>query len=154
MLLNMKKILAFTISMFTAVVVLAQVEDPVRWSFSSKKIGDKTYEIRLTALIEPGWHVYSQTTPDGGPVKTSIDFTKNPLVTLQGNIKEIGKMEQHFEKLFGVQVKQFSDKVDFVQKIILKAKVKTSINGTVEFMSCNDHECLPPVRQKFTLAIK
>src|SRR5207302_11289051 len=103
--------------------------------FSAKKITDKTYEIHLTATIEPGWHVYSQTTPEGGPVKTTIDFTKNPLVTFQADLKEIGKMDEHFEELFGVQVKQFSDKIDFVQKVVLKVNVKTSINGTVEFMT-------------------
>ena len=150
----MKKSMALIVSIFISTALLAQVENPVKWSFTAKKIADKTYEIHMTANIEPEWHVYSQTTPEGGPVKTSVDFVRNPLITLQGLVKELGKMEEHFEILFGVQVKQFSGKVDFVQKIVLKAKVKTSVSGAIKFMTCNDNECLPPSTQKFSILLK
>ena len=50
--------------------------------------------------MDHGWHIYSQTTPEGGPVPTTIEFTKNPLVNLQGTAKETGKMEQRHEELF------------------------------------------------------
>ena len=100
---------------------------------TSKKIGDKTYEVHITATIDHGWHIYSQTTPDGGPIPTSITFTKNPLVIVEGKAKEVGKLEQHHEPLFGVDVKQFSNTVDFVQLVKLKAPVKTSMNVAVEF---------------------
>ena len=95
----------------------AQIKDPVKWSFSAKKIDATTFEVHMTASIEDGWHIYSQTTPDGGPIPTTIEYTKNP------------------------------------QVIKLKGKVKTTLNGFVEFMSCNDHECLPPSKEKFTIAI-
>ena len=131
----------------------AQIKDPVKWNFSAKKIDATTFEVHMTASIEDGWHIYSQTTPDGGPIPTTIVYTKNPLLTIQGVTKEVGKLEQKHEPLFGVDVKQFSDKVVFVQVIKLKGKVKTTLNGFVEFMSCNDHECLPPSKEKFTIAI-
>jgi len=104
-----------------------------------------------TGTIEAGWHTYSQTTPDGGPVRTSINFAANPLVELTGKPAEVGKLDQHFEKLFGVDVKQFSNKVDFVQKVKLKKPVKTNVTGTIDFMVCNDHECLPPSNQSFSV---
>src|SRR5690242_5902157 len=94
-------------------LTFSQVKDPVHWSYSSKKINSTTYEVHLTAIIESGWHTYSQTTPEAGPVPTTITFTKNPLVTLLGPVKEVGKLQQHNEPLFGVDVKQFSNKVDF-----------------------------------------
>ena len=134
--------------------VYAQIENPVRWSFSSKKINATTYEVHLAATIEDGWHIYSQTTPDGGPIPTAVSFSKNPLVTLNGNVKEVGKLEKRFEELFGVEVKQFSDKVDFVRTVQIKAGVKTTINGSVEFMACNESECTPPKTQKFSIALK
>lgn len=130
-------------------ICFAQVKDPVQWNFSSKKIDATTYEVHLMAAIDAGWHLYSQTTPYGGPVATSIAFTKNPLVTPQGSAKEVGKLEKHFESLFGVDVKQFSNKVDFVQTVKVKGSIKTTLNGTVEYMTCNDHECLPPTTRKF-----
>ena len=132
----------------------AQLQDPVEWTFFSKKINATTYEVHLTANIEGKWHLYSQTTPDGGPIPTSISFVKNPLITLLGDAKEVGKLERKMEPIFGVEVKQFSNKVDFVQTIRLKAPVKTSVTGSVEFMVCDDHQCLPPSTKNFSIALK
>ena len=149
----MKKIFTLNLGLFLSILLSAQMQSPVDWTFSTKKINATTYEIYLTANLEPGWHVYSQSTPDGGPIPTTISFSKNPLVSLNGKAKELGKLEQRFEELFGVDVKQFSDKVSFVQTIQLKGKVKTLLNGNVEFMTCNDRECIPPTTQKFSIAL-
>jgi thiol:disulfide interchange protein DsbD len=135
-------------------VCFSQIQEPVKWNFSVKKITPTTYEVHLAANIDPHWHLYSQSTPDGGPVATVVTFAKNPLVTIDGKVKEIGRMEQKHEPLFGVDVKQFSNKVDFVQVIKLKKPIKTNISGSVEFMVCDDTQCLPPSTQKFSLALK
>jgi len=150
----MKKIFLLVAGLLSLSAVNSQVKNPVRWSFSSKKINATTYEVHLTATIEDGWHIYSQTTPEGGPVPTSIEYLKNPLLTLDGATKEVGELEQHNEPLFGVDVKQFSDKVDFVQVVKLKGKAKTALSGTVRFMTCNDRECLPPRSVKFSVPIR
>ena len=150
----MRRMLMLAIAIFVTSLSFAQVKTPVKWTFSSKKIDATTYEVYMTATLERGWHIYSQTTPDGGPVPTTIEFTKNPLVNLQGSAKETGKLEQKHEELFGVDVKQYSNKVDFVQTVKVKAKVKTTLNGAVEFMTCNDRECLPPTKQQFSIALK
>lgn len=150
----MKKSLLFFLLLVLAQLAFAQIKDPVKWSFTSKKVNATTYEVHLTATIEQNWHLYSQTTPDGGPVPTSISFSKNLLAVPNGEAKEIGKMEKHFEELFGVDVIQYSNKVDFVQMVTVKPGVKTSVTGTIEYMTCNDHECLPPKKQSFSIALK
>jgi DsbC/DsbD-like thiol-disulfide interchange protein len=147
-LLTLVLMLSFGLNGFT------QAESPVKWAFSCKKIGAGSYEMHLTATIDEGWHTYSQTTPEGGPRPTAIHFTSSPLLTIDGKPKEVGKMEQHAEPLFGVDVKQFSDKVDFVQTVKVKGSAKTTVTGTINFMVCNDHECLPPATQTFSIALK
>ena len=142
------------VCMLTSGFGFAQRQNPVKWTFSSKKINPSTYEVHLTAKIDGGWHLYSQATPDGGPLPTVISFTKNPLLTMQGFTRELGKVEQKMEPLFNVQVIQYSNNVDFVQFVKLKKAVKTTISGTVEFMTCDDHQCLPPAKQKFSIALK
>ena len=149
----MKKFLMFIMAVVFYGYGFAQVANPVQWNFSAKKIGPATYEIHLFAKMDEDWHIYSQTTPDGGPVPTSISFLKNPLVTLVGSAKEVGKLEKQFEPLFGVEVKQFSDKVDFVQTVTVKEKIKTALNGTVQFMTCNNEQCLPPTTVKFSIPL-
>jgi thiol:disulfide interchange protein DsbD len=132
----------------------AQVKNPVKWVQTVKKLSGGKYELQMNATLEKGWHIYSQTTPEGGPVPTSFVFTKNPLVTITGPVKEIGKMETHFEKLFDVNVKQFSGQVNFVQTVTVKGNVKTNVTGTVEYMLCNDRECLPPAKKTFTFQLQ
>jgi Disulphide bond corrector protein DsbC len=126
---------------------------PCQWVFKAKKIARKSYEIHLTAAIDNGWHTYSQTTPNGGPFRTKISFGKNPLIAKVGKIEEVGRMEKRHETAFDVDVKQFSDKVDFVQLVNLKTSVKTVLIGTVEFMVCNDHECMPPKTVPFSILL-
>ena len=149
----MKRIFVLALSFCLVACAFGQIKNPVKWSFTAKKINTSTYEVHLVAAIDRGWHIYSQTTPDGGPVKTTITFAKNPLLTVDGAAKEVGKLEQKHEELFGVDVKQYSGKVDFVQKVKMKAAAKTSISGAVEFMFCNDKECLPPKTEKFSVAL-
>lgn len=150
----MKKALLSFILVSFSIVSFSQTSNPVSWSFTSKKIDATTFEVHLTATIEDGWHIYSQTTPDGGPIPTSITFNKNALVTMNGTAKEVGKLEQRHEKLFGVDVKQFSDKITFVQTVKLKASAKTNVSGNVEFMACNDEMCMPPKKLEFSVSLK
>ena len=49
---------------------------------------------------------------------------------------------------------RFDDnKVEFVQTITLKSNVKTAITGEVEFMVCDDRQCLPPDVAKFSVKL-
>ena len=132
---------------------LGQADDAVKWSFSVVKTGEGQFDVHLTAALEGEWHTYSQQTPAGGPAPTVITFSPNPLLTLDGPVKEIGKLDKHFEPLFGVQVLQYSNKVDFVQHVVLKHPIKATLTGKVSFMVCNDHECLPPSAKPFSLAL-
>ena len=150
----MKKIYFAVLLLMAATQGFSQVKNPVKWEYASKKINESTYEISLIATLDPAWHIYSQTTPEGGPSATVITFTKNPMLQLEGPVKEVGKLEQKNEPLFGVDVKQFSNKVSFVQTVKLKAKAKTAITGTIEFMTCNNRECLPPKEEKFSVSLK
>ncbi|MGV3528103.1 MAG: protein-disulfide reductase DsbD domain-containing protein [Flavisolibacter sp.] len=150
----MRKVMLLLLGCLFTFLSFAQKSDPVFWSFSSKKINATTYEVRLSARMDDGWHIYSQSTPDGGPVPTTVGFSKNPLLATPGGWKEVGKLEQHFEPLFGVDVKQYSDKVEFVRTVTVKAGVKTALKGNVEFMTCNDTECLPPKTVNFSIDLK
>ncbi len=140
----------FAISSF----VLQAQSDVVQWTFESKKVGDKKYEVRLIAEMKDPWHIYSTSTPDGGPVPTTINFSKNPLTVIDGKIKEVGKLETKFEKVFDIDTRFYNKRVEFVQVVNLRGNAKTNLTGTVEYMACTDKECLPPREVPFTIALK
>lgn len=129
--------------------------NPIVWSFSAVKTGDKNFEVHMKATIQPGWHLYSQKQPDDAiAIPTSFTISPNPLFSLDDKIKEVGSMEKMKDKELGVSANQYSKTVDFVQKVKLKANVKTSFNGSVEFQTCDDKKCLPPKTVNFSIAIK
>ncbi len=132
----------------------AQIISPIKWNYSAKKISNDIYEIHLTASIQNQWHIYSQFTPDGGPNPTKIIFKKNPLLTQLGKPREKGKLLQKHEEVFDIDVKYFEKKVDFVQKIKVKNNAKTHISGTIEFMACNEQQCLPPTTIGISVQLK
>ncbi len=149
----MKKILlAFLLSGF---VLAARAQlNPVTWTFSAKKIADKTYEVQLKATIQANWHLYSQSQPDDAiAIPTAFVFSPNPLFTLQGKVKETGKMEKYTDKTLGVSANQYSNTVMFTQVVKLKGNVKTSIAGNVEYQTCDDEKCLPPKKVNFKVSL-
>ena len=147
-----KSSLFFAFVLFSQ-LCFSQIQEPVKWNFSAKKINATTYEIHLNADISGKWHLYSQTTPDGGPVATTISFSKNPIIITDGSVKEMGSLIVKREDVFDMDVKYYNQTVDFVQIIKLKANVKTNINATVKYMVCNDKECLPPTTINFKISI-
>jgi thiol:disulfide interchange protein DsbD len=150
----MKRLLFFLITVVGVTAANAQL-NPVSWSFTTKKIADKTYEVHLTATMQSGWHLYSQVQPeDAIAIPTDFKLNSNPLLTLDGKIKEVGKMEKFHDEKLEVSANQYAGKVDFVQVVKLKANVKTNLTGSVEYQTCDDKKCLPPKTVNFSIPIK
>ena len=145
---------AVILSLFLFGTMAVSAQNPVTWTFTSKKLADNSYEIHMTATIEKGWHLYSQVQPDdavAGP--TTFSITNNPLIELSGKIKEVGKMQKFHDKELEISANQVSEKLDFVQIIKLKGKVKTSFSGSVEYQTCEDKKCLPAKTVNFKVAL-
>jgi thiol:disulfide interchange protein DsbD len=84
---------AVLLSMFLFVVMGVSAQNPVSWTFSSKKLPNGNYEIHMTATLEKGWHIYSQDQPeDAIAMPTTFTITSNPLIEMEGKIKEFGKL--------------------------------------------------------------
>jgi DsbC/DsbD-like thiol-disulfide interchange protein len=148
----MRKFFFFLLATVITVSAMAQIKDPVKWKATSKKVGD-TYQVTLTATLPKPWHIYSQHTGEGGPLPTSFTFSKHPLLSYTGNVKEVGKLKEEYDQNFDTKVKYFGDKVDFVQTVKVKGNVKTNVNVTVEYMTCNDSQCLPPTKKTFNVSL-
>ena len=142
--MNMQKVLLFGLAVLMGGMVTAQSSTQVKWTYSAKKIADKTFEVHMTAVIGGDYHLYAQDAGGDGPIPTAFTFTKNPLLVTDGKVKEVGKMVKKFESAWSHDVNYYENTVDFVQVVKLKSNVKTALSGKVEFMVCNDRQCLPP----------
>ena len=148
----MRKIILMIFGAFFFFNIMAQIKDPVKWTAASRKKANG-YEVVITANLPKPWHIYSQNTGEGGPVATNFKFTKNPLITFDGGVKEVGNLKENYDKLFDTKVKYYGDKVDFVQTVKVKGNVKTNVNVTVEYMTCDDSQCLPPTKKTFNVSL-
>ncbi len=149
--LYMKKISFVFVFVLLADFAHAQINNPVLWAYSAKKIADKTYEVHLTATITGNWHVYAQGAGDG-PV-TEVKFTPNPLLTFDGKVKEVGKQIKAFDKNFNAELKFYEKTVDFVQKIKVRSAAATVVKGNINYVVCNDKQCLPPKDVAFSINV-
>jgi hypothetical protein len=148
----MKKSVFFSVLMLLTASIFAQSNKKVDWTFTSKKIDSKTYEVKMIANIKGNYHIYAQNAGEG-PVPTSFAFNRNPLLTLEGKPKEIGKVKKVYEEAFSSEVKYYEKSVEFVQLVKVKGTAKSKLAGKVEFMVCNDTECLPPATVDFSVNI-
>lgn len=148
----MKKILFIAVAMMFSMQLHAQILTPVKWAYGFKKIGKQEAVIFIKATIDEGWHVYSQTVKDGGPVKTTFTFAASKAYTLVGKTQEPTPITR-YEKVFSMNVSFFEKSVIFQQKVRLKTGQAT-VKGTLEYMTCNDKQCLPPETVEFSLAVK
>ncbi|MEM5565512.1 protein-disulfide reductase DsbD domain-containing protein [Psychroserpens sp. AS72] len=130
----------------------AQVLEPVKWETSVDKISDTEYDLISTATIDSGWHLYSQTVPDDGPIPTTFLYKANANYELSGSTSE---EEGHTvdDPIFQMRIKYFGDKAEFRQRIKILNKELSIVEGEVEYMACDDEKCLPPdyVDLKFNL---
>lgn len=140
----------FSVLMITT-LASAQSAKQVKWSFTSKKIAEKTYEIHMTASLNGNWHLYAQNVGVDGPVPTTFTYTKNPLLLVDGKPKEVGKVIKKKEEVWGGVVNYYEKSVNFIQVVKVKGNIKTNMAGKVEFMVCDDQQCLPPSQVEFTV---
>ncbi len=135
-------ILGLFLALFAWQTASAQVMDPIRWKFEAKKIDSKKYEVVFKATIDAGWHLYSTTLPEGGPIPTSFNFSNPQGYQLVGSIKELDKAKKEHDEIFDMDVTYFDGTATFVQEVELTAEANTTASGTIEYQACFEDKCL------------
>jgi thiol:disulfide interchange protein DsbD len=130
-------LLLFLIS-FTA---FSQILNPVKWEYGSEKISETEYNLIFVAKIDYHWALYSQFVEEGGPLPTVFSFTPTPDFERIETVKELdaNKVTQ-FDSVFEMVVSKYYDKAIFKQRINIKSS-DFSLNGNIDFMTCDDTKC-------------
>ena len=145
--------LLLVLFLFCMSTVKAQLNNPVKWKFTAKKLSDCEYELVLDAVIEDHWHLYSQKkTIEDGPNPASFRFDVAAGYELLGSTKE-GKAIKVFDKMFEGEVLYFEKKASFKQKIKLKTDKKLVIKGELEYQACTDEKCIFPPLTPFEFIV-
>ena len=134
----MKKILFTLLALLIFTNGFSQILDPVKWKSKTEKISETEFNLILEGKIDAGWHLYSQFTPDGGPIPLEIQYSESAgNYVLVGKTKE-SKTKKEFNTVFEVDEIFFENKVVLSQKVkILSSKV-SSIKVVIDYQTCKE----------------
>lgn len=138
-----KLIVSISIISLFAATAFADVVTPIKWKNSINDLGNNTYELVFKATVDAGWHLYGLNIADGGPIATSFNYDDLNNFELVGDISSSVQPEVKFDKTFEMDLELFHGTVVFKQKI-KKSGDNNIIKGYIEFMACDDSQCLPP----------
>ncbi|CAM3477451.1 protein-disulfide reductase DsbD family protein [Flavobacterium chungbukense] len=128
----------------------AQILEPVKWTSKIEKKGNNAVLI-FDAVIEKDWHMYSQFTPEGGPLALEITFkNQKGNYELVGKAKE-GKTRTAYNDVFEVNETFFEGKAHIEQEIkIVNPNLKT-VDVDFDFQVCKE-VCINSSK-KFSIAV-
>lgn len=142
------------VSLLAAACAFAQGigSNQVKWSLAvdpaSAAPGAKVLA-RMTGEIDPGWHLYSLSTP--GAIKTTIELAPNPAVEKFRVLQPAPR--RAFDPNFQTDTETFENQVAFVVELDLKKDAPAgpqNLSVTARYQTCNDKVCIPPVRRTAT----
>ncbi len=132
---------------FMTMTMYAQMPEPVECKASLKMINDSVAELRIAAVIDAGWHVYSTELEDG-PTAATLVVEAIEGAHLDGKLGFEGKEIAKYDDMFGMEVRYFENQVTFVQRIIIE-KADYKIQGYFQYGACDDENCMPPTDVMF-----
>lgn len=164
----LRKLLVITVALI-AVAMAATVatrsvyglDDPIRWSIEpvdSKKPlrpGDR-FSVKVIAKIDEGWHLYSLTQAEGGPLPTRITLPDDQPFKLDGNIQSPTPYVAP-DPNFGIDTEYYEGTATFILPVGIATnakpgEIKLLVNAF--YQSCNDQICLPPKTVKLETAVE
>jgi thiol:disulfide interchange protein DsbD len=141
----MKRIVVLLLIVLAFAKGNAQILNPVKWTTQIEKKSDGNYLLVFNAVIDDGWHLYSQYTADGGSLPLEVLF-KNQ----KGNFELVGKTKESktktaYNDIFEVNETFFEKKAQLTQEIKLTnsklAKVEVALNYQVCKEACINKYC-------------
>jgi len=144
----MKRVLSLAFGLVAALAaVYGQKLDPIQWTLTSevaKAPPGATLPLHLKATFQEGWHLYSLTTPAGGPIPTTAALADNPAVK-ESKLYQPPPNRQ-LDKNFNLDTETFEKEVDLplTAELAPDAKGAIELTANVRYQACNDRQCLPP----------
>jgi thiol:disulfide interchange protein len=138
--------------------LLEAKEDPVHWTIAP--VGGKAvvapganayFEIKAT--VDPGWHLYSPTTPPGGPIITKIQVSPNSLLKSSHIFRP--QPVRQLDPNFQIDTETYTGEAVFLAEVTAadNAAGQTNVEAAVRYQACSDVKCLPPVKKSVNTGV-
>lgn len=150
----MKKLVTLLMFTFLALAVQAQILTPVKWNIKLEDSESAEKTLIFSAKLDAGWHLYDMNLPEGGPISTSFSFENLKGAKTIGTPVASKEATTVFDEQFQMELRWFAGEVSFRQKIEVTDPKHLQVGGYVEYMACNDENCLPPEQEEFAFSAK
>jgi thiol:disulfide interchange protein len=134
-----KQFLFFTLLFFLCGTGLnAQIMEPVKWKFHTKKIDKQTIELKATATIEEAWKLYGQYSEPAGGIPLSFEFEASDAYELIGKVQESPEPKKEYDDIMMANIQTFKKEATFTQKIKILSDKDFTINANISGQSCKE----------------
>jgi thiol:disulfide interchange protein len=153
----MKRVSSLAFGLVAALAaVYGQKLDPIQWTFTSEVANapaGSTVPLHLKATFQEGWHLYSLTTPAGGPIPTTAALAENPAVKAV-KLYQPPPIRQ-LDKNFNLDTETFEKEVDLplTAELASDAKGPVELAANVRYQACNERQCLPPRKKTASFTV-
>ena len=144
----MKRMILSLLMGLMVLAVQGQMVNPVHFSSQLKMLKGNEGEIVFSATIDDGWHVYSTDMGNDGPISATFNVEKMEGVETVGKLQPRGQVTKQYDKMFGMELRFFEKKAQFVQKVRF-TQSHYLIDCYLEYGACNDEMCMPPTEVAF-----
>ncbi|HUY32123.1 MAG TPA: cytochrome c biogenesis protein CcdA [Pirellulales bacterium] len=120
--------------------------------------GGRGGKLSITAKLAPGYHIYSITQPNGGPIRTKIKLEASRRFELTGDFEPTEPPAEHLDNVVfpGVPLEEHEGVVTWTAPIRWAEGVDPSqlaIAGKLHAQACNAEHCDPPTDFPFKAAL-
>ena len=142
------------LSILLSVSALQAQEQHAHWRTEVSQLDKNLYRVSVTAVMDSTWHIYDTLRTEFGPNATIVEFS----IAEAKRAEKVGEMTisaepyRYYDDIFMMEIGYFEDSVTFSQDIRLKKK-DAVVNVYVEWMACDENNCLPLADQEFTVGI-
>jgi Disulphide bond corrector protein DsbC len=132
--------------------------NPVSWSLQAQRevvAPGATVVLRLHAQIEDGYHLYSFTTPAGGPIRTTASLQSNSAIGMFRVYQPAP--DRHRDPNLNVPVETFHRGVDFLLRATIANDAAAGdriMTARVRYQACSNEICLAPAIRVVSATIR
>jgi thiol:disulfide interchange protein len=128
---------------------LQSQEEPVAWS---SEVQDDAVApggqalVRVRAVVDDGWHIYSSTHPDGAPNAMAFHVAEDPAIDTWAGYEP--PADVHFDETFQKDTEWHVGQIDFLLRIDIAEGAAGSVplKMAMRYGVCDDRVCLTPVK--------
>ena len=147
----MKKIIFYLLILLAFTKGNAQILDPVKWTTKIEKKSATNYILTFNGVIEDNWHMYSQFTPEGGPLPMEVIFkNQKGNFNLVGKAKE-GKTTTAYNDVFEVNETFFVKNAQIQQEISIVNSKISNVEVDLNYQVCKE-SCIN-LEKKFSFTL-